>query len=647
MIMQKEKIAKAIAEFWDRHHKTEVSKDYWTCHPIINEYVNSMISPESGNILEWFAKNYTNSKPFSKGLSLGCGTGVAERQAIQAGLCLFMDGIDISPASVEVARSEALKTGMGDRLRYSVSDLNSLKLPARHYDCALCIGSLHHIENLEHVFDELRNSLKPDAYLLINEYVGPSRLQWTKKQLDILNRGWEIMPPEFRKAGSISPVNKEDLIKVDPSEAVRSSEIVSMLYNYFEVVEHTEYGGSFLMPFWSQGIMPDIFLDRPSVEKQIIVKLLCLIDELILNEKILPSCYVQIVARNKPPVSDKPSNHHRQKNNRKRWTCLWLSISDTERTRITRLPKKAFYVLRAEGFFPLLRAVYRYSKKILFAAVKKNERIKKWLSGISARKPYCQPLDIDANVKDFGTAPVNREEGEWSSLLNRETVAKAYLRGNGIEIGALHNPLEVSGSARVKYVDRMSVSELRKHYPELDSKELVNVDIIDNGEFLESIQDSTQDFVIANHFIEHCQNPIAAINNMLRVLKGGGMIYLSIPDKRYTFDKDRPLTPIDHILKDYTEGPEWSKEQHFEEWVKVVGKIQDDLEAKRRIDHLMDIDYSIHYHVWTQNEMLELISTLKKKLNFQSEVRLFFQNEGEVIFILKKLAKQSALKEIY
>lgn len=220
--------------------------------------------------------------------------------------------------------------------------------------------------------------------------------------------------------------------------------------------------------------------------------------------------------------------------------------------------------------------------------------------------------------------------------LNRESIANIYIRGNGIEIGALHNPLNVPKSAAVKYVDRISIPDLRKQYPELKSREFVNVDIIDDGERLETIQDSTQDFVIVNHFIEHCQNPIEAIINTLRVLKSGGILYLTIPDKRYTFDSDRPATSVEHLIRDYREGPDWSKKQHFKEWIRIVNKVKDETEGEKQINHLMNINYSIHYHAWTQSEMLEFILTLKKELNLKFEVELFFKDETEVIFVLKK-----------
>src|SRR5262245_25377283 len=57
----------------------------------------------------------------------------------------------------------------------------------------------------------------------------------------------------------------------------------------------------------------------------------------------------------------------------------------------------------------------------------------------------------------------------------RRAVAAAFLRGHGIEIGALHQPLMLPPGANVTYVDRMTTAELRGHYPELADLALVNV----------------------------------------------------------------------------------------------------------------------------------------------------------------------------
>jgi predicted SAM-dependent methyltransferase len=218
--------------------------------------------------------------------------------------------------------------------------------------------------------------------------------------------------------------------------------------------------------------------------------------------------------------------------------------------------------------------------------------------------------------------------------MKRQSIAQEYIKGAGIEIGALHHPLPVPKNATVSYVDRLSVQQLRQQYPELNELPIVNVDIITDGETLESISNFSQDFVIANHFLEHCQNPLFAIENMLRVLKQNGILFIAAPDKRYTFDIARPVTTYQHLENDYADGGENSKKQHFEEWVKLVYHITDELEATKQVNTLMSINYSIHFHVWTQVEIIEMILNLKQKLGF--EVELICRNNNEVIFILRK-----------
>ncbi len=218
----------------------------------------------------------------------------------------------------------------------------------------------------------------------------------------------------------------------------------------------------------------------------------------------------------------------------------------------------------------------------------------------------------------------------------RSDIAARYLKGDGIEIGALHNPLKVPPGAGVRYVDRMSVEDLRRQYPELEHEPLTPVDIIDDGERLSTIGDSTQDFVIANHFLEHCENPLGALQHMLRVLKGGGVLYIAVPDKRFTFDRERPVTPFAHLSKDLIEGPQCSRRQHYEEWATHVEKKTDHGEIERRADELMAKGYSIHFHVWSPTEMLEIFSKLDGRLNVKTDLELFLEDKEEVVAVLRK-----------
>ena len=118
----------------------------------------------------------------------------------------------------------------------------------------------------------------------------------------------------------------------------------------------------------------------------------------------------------------------------------------------------------------------------------------------------------------------------------RREFAERFLAGEGLEIGALHLPLRTPSGAHVRYVDRMSVEDLRAEYAELAEWDLTPVDVIDNGELLSTIPAASQDFIVANHFLEHCEDPIRTIETHLGKLRPGGVLFYAVPDKRYTFD---------------------------------------------------------------------------------------------------------------
>jgi SAM-dependent methyltransferase len=217
----------------------------------------------------------------------------------------------------------------------------------------------------------------------------------------------------------------------------------------------------------------------------------------------------------------------------------------------------------------------------------------------------------------------------------RKVIAHLYLRGSGIEIGALHNPLKVPRKVHVSYVDRMVVDDLRAQYPELRREKLVTVDVVDNGELLATIPDNSQRFVIANHFIEHCENPLLALDNMLRVLKPQGVLYLAVPDKRFTFDADRPPTSLEHLQEDYRLGAERSRVAHYTEWVRYVNKMTDSETCEQEIKRLMVLEYSIHFHSWTQMETLEMILSVQQRHRFN--IDMLALNMEENIFIIRKL----------
>ncbi len=73
-------------------------------------------------------------------VDLGCGAGALVIELATRLPGLRGHGIDLAPAPVERARASAARSGLADRVRFSLGDVTTVTTPA---DVAICIGSTH------------------------------------------------------------------------------------------------------------------------------------------------------------------------------------------------------------------------------------------------------------------------------------------------------------------------------------------------------------------------------------------------------------------------------------------------------------------------------------------------------------------------
>ena len=228
----------------------------------------------------------------------------------------------------------------------------------------------------------------------------------------------------------------------------------------------------------------------------------------------------------------------------------------------------------------------------------------------------------------------------------RRLLGHKFLKGSGIEIGALHMPLPLPEGAKARYVDYLPVRQLRKHYPELRKLDLVNVAIVDNGERLTKVKDNSVDFIIANHFLEHCRDPIGTIKVFYKKLRSNGVLFMAIPNKTYTFDMYRPITTYGHLLKEHSEYPSEAMHlEHCREVAQFTEGITESSLINKRAEELKASNYSIHTHVWTQKELTEMFHNITKDFSLNLAIEAMVNNLHEIVFIIKKRsAKDEAAK---
>jgi SAM-dependent methyltransferase len=243
---------------------------------------------------------------------------------------------------------------------------------------------------------------------------------------------------------------------------------------------------------------------------------------------------------------------------------------------------------------------------------------------------------ISSEPKEGAAGPAEPPQDFFDA---RAEFASRFLAGEGLEIGALHLPLAMPPQARPKYVDRMSADQLRAEYPELGGWTLTDPDLIDNGELLETVADGSQDFIVANHFLEHCEDPVRTIGTHLGKLRPGGVLFYAVPDKRYSFDHRREVTPLEHMVADHEQGPERSRREHYDQWARLVDT-EDGPEApeetQARARKLEEKLYSIHMHVWTQAEFLKMIIYCRERYEEAFDIEAAARQGLEFVVVLRK-----------
>ena len=165
--------------------------------------------------------------------------------------------------------------------------------------------------------------------------------------------------------------------------------------------------------------------------------------------------------------------------------------------------------------------------------------------------------------------------------------------------------------------------QLQQEYPEVGAQLIAPDAVAEAGQL--PFGDNRLDFIIASHVLEHLPFPLAALRNWYQVLAPGGNLVLKVPDKRYSFDIRRPRTRLQHLIDEDRDRTAFDKRAHFADWVEhVEGKQRNTLPWEHETNRLMEIDYSIHYHVWTDEDVRDLLDYTRHALGMDWRPILFF-----------------------
>jgi SAM-dependent methyltransferase len=313
------------AHWGDAERNARLAEIHWMGSPVVRAYLNRLASgdPQS-DWLGWAFDRWVRGRGLEV-LVLGCGEGWLERSIAGRPEIRGIDACDVAAEAVETAAATAREAGL-DRLRYHVVDLNHEPLPrppgGGAYDLVIAHSVLHHVENLERCYRQIEAALIPGGLLLVNEYVGPRRFQFTDRQIEVIDGVLARLPAALRKSavtGGVYPrkprPSEAEMIATDPSEAVRSDEVERFTRRFFEVLEEVDYGGTVLHHLLYD-VVQNFTPGEPRHDR--LLSAICLVEEALIGEGLLPSDFALAVAR-------------RPRRSKKQWLGRWMEAGGVER----------------------------------------------------------------------------------------------------------------------------------------------------------------------------------------------------------------------------------------------------------------------------------------------------------------------------
>lgn len=269
--------------YWENNPRAGTASQ-WVKNPIIAETIYKRMSGGKTTKfwLNWLVEDFFADRKFDNILSIGCGIGNHEILLAKLGLANQIDAFDFSESSLRIAREEAKAAGV--KINFYQDNFNEFNLEKnKKYDLIFCSGSLHHVKEIERLLSIIQNSLNPEGYFIVNEYVGDCYNIYNQWQVELINRLYGCFPNSLRSSELEKFVNPtiQQVFAADPSESVRSKLILPLLDAYFKIEVYRPFGGGILHPLYPLLNHNELSSNEPKSEA--IIKLLLEFEAILMS----------------------------------------------------------------------------------------------------------------------------------------------------------------------------------------------------------------------------------------------------------------------------------------------------------------------------------------------------------------------------
>ncbi len=183
-------------------------------------------------------------------LSVGCGDGEVEVLLASSlrdrGVDFRLDAVDLSPLLIDRFKNSVSEKGLESHVFPRVADLNNIS-NAEQYDMIMANHSLHHMVDLEKLFDFVHASLREEGIFATCDMIGRNgHMRWPETEA-VLQAVWPLLSEKQRFHHQLLKLELDRFEDFDCSregfEGIRAQDILYLILNRFNPYKFFGYGG--------------------------------------------------------------------------------------------------------------------------------------------------------------------------------------------------------------------------------------------------------------------------------------------------------------------------------------------------------------------------------------------------------------------
>lgn len=233
---------------------------YWS-NKVLRPRLNDVFGVES--IADFYAVPFAEAARQAGGsarfLSIGAGDCSVEisvaKRLLALGLREFrLTCLELSPHLLQRAQKAVDDDGLRDHVFMEQADLNQWPAGERRWTGIMANHSLHHLVELERIFDGVANGIEPGGVFVTSDMIGRNgHMRWPET-LDVVDRIWAFLPNRQKYNRQLQRLESK-FINFDCSgegfEGIRAQDILPLLLERFRFKAFYAYGG-----------ILEVFIDR-------------------------------------------------------------------------------------------------------------------------------------------------------------------------------------------------------------------------------------------------------------------------------------------------------------------------------------------------------------------------------------------------